>query len=181
MQMGLLTFSDMDCFLIFYPLYLSVHGTLIQQISMVNNPPCRKPVSDHASAGVRFQAPRLRNVNCAAFSLQTAITKEEPMKNFLRLDGLSILSVPYMYIDHKDYLADSLLAQNHVSVRLGNEFSRDDSPYRIILCKVRKKNTAEFEKSMESLRNKMLLFGHNDYMEFCNGIMETLEQNRDAA
>ena len=141
MQMGLLTFSDMDCFVIFYPLYLSVHGTLIQQISMVNNPPCRKPVSDHASAGVRFQAPRLRNVNCA----------------------------------------DSLLAQNHVSVRLGNEFSRDDSPYRIILCKVRKKNTAEFEKSMESLRNKMLLFGHNDYMEFCNGIMETLEQNRGAA
>lgn len=106
------------------------------------------------------------------------------MKNFLRLDGLSILSilsVPYMYIDHKDYLADSLLAQNHVSVRLGNEFSRDDSPYRIILCKVRKKDTAEFEKSMESLRNKMLLFGHSDYMEFCNGIMETLEQNRGAA
>ena len=96
------------------------------------------------------------------------------MKNFLGLDGLSILSVPYMYIDHKDYLADSLLAQNHVSVRLGNEFSRDDSPYRIILCKVRK-------KAMESLRNKMLLFGHNDYMEFCNGIMETLEQNRGAA
>lgn len=29
------------------------------------------------------------------------------MKNFLRLDGRSILSVPYMYIDHKDYLADS--------------------------------------------------------------------------
>ena len=103
------------------------------------------------------------------------------MKNFLGLDGLSILSVPYMHIDHKDYLADSLLAQNHVSVRLGNEFSRDDSPYRIILCKVRKKDTAEFEKSMESLRNKMLLFGHNDYMEFCNGIMETLEQNRGAA
>ena len=77
------------------------------------------------------------------------------MKNFLGLDGLSILSVPYMYIDHKDYLADSLLAQNHVSVRLGNEFSRDDSPYRIILCKVRKKDTAEFEKSMESLRNKI--------------------------
>ena len=103
------------------------------------------------------------------------------MKNFLGLDGLSILSVPYMYIDHKDYLADSLLAQNHVSVRLGNEFSRDDSPYRIILYKARKKDTAEFEKSMESLRNKMLLFGHSDYMEFCNSIMESLGQNRGAA
>ena len=85
------------------------------------------------------------------------------MKNFLRLDGRSILSVPYMYIDHKDYLADSLLTQNHVSVRFGSEFSRDNSPYRIILCKVRRKDTAKFEKSMESLYNKMLLFGHNDY------------------
>ena len=102
-------------------------------------------------------------------------------ENFQRLDGLSILSVQYMYIDHKDYLADSLLAQNHVSVRFGNEFSRDDSPYRIILCKVRKKDTAEFEKSTELLCNKMLLFGHNDYTEFCNSIMETLEQNRGAA
>ena len=36
-------------------------------------------MSDHTGAGVRFQAPRLRNVNFAAFSLQTAITKEEPM------------------------------------------------------------------------------------------------------
>ena len=129
-------------------------------------------MSDHAGARVRFQAPRLRNANFAAFSLQTAI---------LRLDGRSILSVPYMYIDHKDYLADSLLTQNHVSVRFGSEFSRDNSPYRIIVCKVRKKDTAEFEKSMELLCNKMLLFGHNDYMEFCNNIMETLGQNRGAA
>lgn len=44
--------------------------------------------------------------------------------------------------------------------------------------KVRKKDTAEFEKSMELLCNNMLLFGHNDYMEFCNSIMETLGQNR---
>ena len=28
--------------------------------------------------------------------------------------------------------------------------------------KVRKKDTAEFEKSMELLCNNMLLFGHND-------------------
>ena len=93
------------------------------------------------------------------------------MKNFLRLGGLSILSVQYMYIDHKDYLADFLLAQNHVSVHFGDEFSREDSPYRIILCKVRRKDTAKFEKSMESLY----------YMDFCHDIMEILEQNRGAA
>lgn len=103
------------------------------------------------------------------------------MKNFLRLGGLSILSVEYMYIDHKDYLADSLLAQNCVSVRFGGELSRDDSPYRIILCKIRKKDTAEFEKTMELLYNKMLLFGYNDYAKFCHDIVGILEQNRGAA
>ena len=137
-------------------------------------------MSDHTGAGVRFQAPPAAKCEFRSFSLQIIIAKEET-QNFLRLDGLSILSVPYMYIDHKDYLVDSLLAQNHVSVRFGNEFSRDDSPYRIILCKVRKKDTAEFEKSMELLCNKMLLFEHSDYMGFCNNIMETLEQNRGAA
>ena len=82
-------------------------------------------MSDHTGAGVRFQAPRLRNANFAAFSLQTAITKEEPMKNFLRLDGRSILSVPYMYIDHKDYLADSLLTQNHVCLLYTSDAADD--------------------------------------------------------
>ena len=54
MQMGLLTFSDMDCFVIFYPLYLSVHGTLIQQISMVNNPPVENPFGMVRVAGFRM-------------------------------------------------------------------------------------------------------------------------------
>ena len=51
------------------------------------------------------------------------------MKNFLRLDGLSILSVQYMYIDYKDYLADSLLAQNHVSVRFLKTNSHGTIPH----------------------------------------------------
>ena len=38
MQMGLLTFSGMDCFVIFYPLYLSVHGKVIRQIIELNHP-----------------------------------------------------------------------------------------------------------------------------------------------
>lgn len=103
------------------------------------------------------------------------------MKNFLKLNGLSILSVPYMYIDHKDYLADSILSQNHVSIRFGNELVREDSLYRIILCRVRKKDAANFEKSMEIFHNKMLLFGHQDYEKFCDEIMETLVPKKGVA
>ena len=103
------------------------------------------------------------------------------MKNYLKLDGLSILSVPYMYIDHKDYLADSLLAQNQVSIRFEEEFERNGSPYCVIFCRVKKKDIAGFEKTMESLYNKMLLFGHNDYRESCEKLMEMLEKKRGAA
>lgn len=34
---------------------------------------------------------------------------------------------------------------------------------------------------MEALHNKMLLFGHTDYVKFCDEIMETLNQKRGAA
>ena len=101
------------------------------------------------------------------------------MKNFLRLDGLSILSVQYMYIDYKDYLADSLLAQNHVSVRLKNEF-HGTIPHTDRSRKSQEEDTAGFEKIHGIAMHKMLLFGHNDYM----GILQhhgNTEQNRGAA
>lgn len=85
------------------------------------------------------------------------------MKNFLKLGGLSILSCQYMYVDHEDYLADALFAQNQVPVRFGHEFKRNGSPYCIITCRVWKKDVAGFERTMESLYNKMLLLGHSDY------------------
>ena len=43
------------------------------------------------------------------------------MKNFIKLDDLSILSVPYMYIDHSDYLADALFNQNQIHMRFKEE------------------------------------------------------------
>ena len=50
------------------------------------------------------------------------------MKNFLRLDGRSILSVPYMYIDHKDYLADSLLTHHQLVQLLSVPEEREKTP-----------------------------------------------------
>ena len=103
------------------------------------------------------------------------------MKNFLKLGGLSILSCQYMYVDHEDYLADALFAQNQVPVRFGHEFKRNGSPYCIITCRVWKKDIAGFERTMESLYNKMLLLGHSDYAEFCEELMGMIEKERGAA
>ena len=110
-----------------------------------------------------------------------SVRREKIMKNFLKLGGLSILSCQYMYVDHEDYLADALFAQNQVPVRFGHEFKRNGSPYCIITCRVWKKDIAGFERTMESLYNKMLLLGHSDYAEFCEELMGMIEKERGAA
>lgn len=40
------------------------------------------------------------------------------MKNFWRMDDFSIFTVPYAYVDHNSYLADSLFAQKKLQCDL---------------------------------------------------------------
>lgn len=103
------------------------------------------------------------------------------MKNFIKLDDLSILSVPYMYIDHRDYLADALFKQSRIHIRFKEEFAHTNSSYCIIFCRVRKRDTAKFEAALGQLTNKMLLLGYTDYPEACNEIMTFLEKERGVA
>ena len=103
------------------------------------------------------------------------------MKNFIKLDDLSILSVPYMYIDHRDYLADAIFEQDHIHMRFKEEFAHNNSSYCIIFCRVQKRDIAKFETALGQLTNKMLLLGYTDYPEVCNEIMTFLEKERGAA
>jgi len=103
------------------------------------------------------------------------------MKNFIKLDDLSILSVPYMYIDHSDYLADALFNQNQIHMRFKEEFAHKNSSYCIIFCRVRKRDITKFEAALNQLTNKMLLLGYTDYPDACNEIMEFLEKERGVA
>ena len=60
------------------------------------------------------------------------------MKNYWKLDGVSLFTIPYVYVDHNSYFADSLFEQ-------------------------RKKA-------------KMLLLGHNDYVDVCDEIAMLLDK-----
>ena len=98
------------------------------------------------------------------------------MKNYWRMRAFSILSVPYAYVDHSSYQADGLLARNKVRVKFKGEFGKAESPYCIILCKVRKKDTERFEEALEKLNNKMLLLGYRDYPDVCSEITKMIEE-----
>ena len=108
------------------------------------------------------------------------------MKNFWKMDGFSLFTVPYAYVDHNSYFADSLFAQRKISMKFKSEMAKENSPYCIVFCKVSKRDTQKFEEAMEKLNDKMLLLGHSDYGVVCDEIaklieMETKERNANEA
>lgn len=96
------------------------------------------------------------------------------MINYWKMSNFSIRSVWYAYVDHKSYLADSLFVERHVHVTFKEEMMKADSQYRIVLCKVLKKDTAKFEEALDKLKNKMFLLGHTDYPKICDEIEKTI-------
>lgn len=52
--------------------------------------------------------------------------------------------------------------------------------YRIVFCKVRKKDAERFEDALDKLKNKMLLLGCRDYPDICSEITKMIEEGMKA-
>lgn len=102
------------------------------------------------------------------------------MKNYWRMESFSIFSVHYAYVDHCSYQADRLFAQNKVRMKFRGECAKAKSPYRIVFCKVRKRDAERFEEALEKLKNKMLLLGYRDYPDICSEIARMIEEGMKA-
>lgn len=98
------------------------------------------------------------------------------MKNYWKMRCLSMFSVLYAYVDHSSYQADRLFVQDKVRIKYKGEYAKEGSPYRIIFCKVGKKDTRQFEEVLDKLKNNMLLLGYRDYFDFCSEITKTIEE-----
>ena len=109
-----------------------------------------------------------------------AVKREMNMeKNFWKVHQLSIFTVPYAYVDHSSYLADNLFAERKISVKFKGEMVREDSPYRIIFCRVMKRDAGRFEEALGKLENKMLLLGYRDYGKVCNEIDQVIGEREE--
>ena len=70
----------------------------------------------------------------------------------------------FAIIDTADYLADQLFIKHQVRVGFGPEFVCPDAPYRVVMCKCRKRDADAFLAAIRELPNKMLLCGYPDYL-----------------
>ena len=93
--------------------------------------------------------------------------KEQTSYHFWNLRKVSLFYSYFAYVDMEEYYADSLFIKHEVKVRFMREYLNPDSPYIVIFCKVRKRDSQRFLDALAQLPNKMLLCGHLDYQSFC--------------
>lgn len=100
----------------------------------------------------------------------------EDIKNYWRLRSRSLFFSSYVFLDTREYLADQLFIQHQVDAYFGPEYQKPGEPFRMLFCKIRKKDETRFLQALSELSHKMLLLGHTDYEAYCGRIMEMIAE-----
>ena len=59
----------------------------------------------------------------------------------------------------------------------GDEYVKENSPYHVIFCKIRKRDEKKFLDALSEMYDKMLLMGYKDYQEVCDNFIRVVEKN----
>lgn len=70
-----------------------------------------------------------------------------------------------------------LFIKYKVTVDFGDEYVKENSPYHVIFCKIRKRDEKKFLDALSEMYDKMLLMGYKDYQEVCDNFIRVVEQN----
>lgn len=98
--------------------------------------------------------------------------------NYWELKKFSLRKKYFAFVDTGGYLADQLFVKHKVRVDYGQEYAMPDCPYRVIMCRIAKKEAPGFVQALIELENKMILFGHEDYPEFCEDLKGKIAEMR---
>ncbi len=88
--------------------------------------------------------------------------------NFLKLDHRSFFRSKFIFVDTEDYLSAKLLKEAGIIVRHVRVMTKKGSPYRLVICKIRRRHEGTFVKVMEELRNRLILLGYTGYDAICD-------------
>lgn len=95
---------------------------------------------------------------------------------YLKLRKLSLRYNYFLFFDTAEYLADQLFIKQMIQVWFDMECEKKGSPFRAILCHVKKKDTAKFLAALDALKDKMILCGYPEYEAEVQKMMCYLEE-----
>ena len=84
--------------------------------------------------------------------------------NYIKLRKCSLFYYYYAYVDYADKkMADKIFIDHKITVHFKGDYIKDESPYMIVLCRIRKRDAKCFEQCLENLANSC----DGEYAEFC--------------
>lgn len=95
---------------------------------------------------------------------------------YIKLRKLSLRYNYFLFFDTAEHLADQLFIKQMIQVWFDMEREKKGSPFRAILCHVKKKDTTKFLAALDALKDKMILCGYPEYEAEVQKMMCHLEK-----
>ena len=77
----------------------------------------------------------------------------------------------FSYIDSEDNLADFLFDHMKIIMEKEMEFHYNDDPFKVVMCRIPRRQREDFLKAIEVLPGLMAYAGREGYDEFCMDLM----------
>jgi hypothetical protein len=101
------------------------------------------------------------------------------VRNYIKLKNYRPWSDMYAYIDTTAYLADGLFTKHGVKCKFKGEMIHKKFPdYTIVFVVVSRRYTKKMSQIFCELENKVLLYGHKDYVSVCDMVSEVLTKQK---
>ena len=93
--------------------------------------------------------------------------RQNGMTNYLRIGRAPLRREKFVFVDTKELLSAKLFVDAGIKINRVKIIAKADSPFRLIFCRIRKKQVDRFLETLATLRDHALLFGYRDYDEMC--------------
>lgn len=92
--------------------------------------------------------------------------------NYLQVDCFWPFFKNYVFVDTVECGYEQILKRNQIRIKILREYIKPDSPFRLVICRVKKKDENIFYNCLEQIRNKALLTGYREYDDICEWLKQ---------
>ena len=101
-------------------------------------------------------------------------TKEEFKDKWYIMLEDSLFFKHFCFWDIGQMLSDRIFAEMGLRVWRRGEYVKDDGPWVVVICKVRKRDYQRFVAAMHELKKRVTLCGYPHYVEEVSGIIDEI-------
>lgn len=96
------------------------------------------------------------------------------MINFWKIKEGRFLYNNYFFVDCDKYLFENLFYEDGIRAKVTHQLVNEENSFRLIICRIKKKDENRFANIMGKLANKMMLCGYPNYADECEYVQSKI-------